>query len=348
MFKIEESLLNRFDLILMMNQPEKDLDYTEKVADFLFKEAMDIDQEEASEWPRERVTAHISLAKTCSTIEFTPEVDKIIGKYYLFCSLHPNIPKWRTTTRMYEGLRRITAAHTRLMLRKKTKIFDAITAILLSELSFPLGYLLDINNQLNDLLPGPDDECVEKVLWLLKLDDALYDVYVEEQSNVADDVEYQLIHWIHQQAKPKENLDTTIEEQLSSEETHLDTSLLSEPAILPMPTLNTSKTIKKQMTAKKTPKIPKKTKIIDKTPKEKSTIFKRNISCHEENSPKKSRVEAHEPLVNDAIVANLASLSKAFALPDFQQQITEKENNVDKHIEDELKALEGMDFLDDH
>lgn len=355
MFKIEESLLNRFDLIFIMNEPKKDLNYKNHLIDMVLNEAMGVNMEEETEWPRERITAHIAFAKTLGSIEFTPEVEAILRKYFFFCSVHPEIPKWRTSARMYEGLRRITAAHTRLMLRRKTKIFDAITTILLSELSYPLGYLLETTCELNDPLPGPDDETVEKILWLLKMPDDYYDIYEKEQSNV-DDIEDHLVTWANRESQKEQ-------QNVAEEHTDgiLDFSKISMDTTASPSTLNISKKpkpTKKPKAAKKTPQTSsKKKKAPDNSSTKASVVnhFKRKLTANdksqESSPPKKSRVE---PIVNDAIISNLSSLVKAFEVPeapttpgDNRDKENQEEKNYDKEIEDELKALQEFDLFSD-
>lgn len=352
MFKIEESLLNRFDLIFIMNEPKNDKNYKNELIDMVLNEAMGVNKEEETEWPRERITAHIAFAKTFGSIQFTPEVETILRKYFFFCTVHEDIPKWRTSARMYEGLRRITAAHTRLMLRRKTKIFDAITTILLSELSYPLGHLLDTACRLNDPLPGPDDETVEKILWLLKMPDDYYDIYEKEQSDM-EDIENQLFNWT---IRGSQNEQENAAEDVSMLENIMEVSNIAMVSTTSPSTSSSTKkpkTTKKQAAAKKTPQTgAKKKKAYAKAPI--PNQFKRKLTTNDtrqkSNSPKKSKVE---PLVNDAIISNLSSLAKAFEGPETtptSNETRDKENqgnNFDKEVEDELKALQEFDLFSD-
>jgi hypothetical protein len=347
MFKIEESLLNRFDLIFVMSEPKDDKEYKNELVDMVLNEAMGkMDINEESEWPRERISAHLAFAKTFGSIEFTPEVDAILRKYFVFCTVNPNIPKWRTTARMYEGLRRLTAAHTRLMLRRKTKIFDAATTIFLSELSYPFGHLLEMTCELNDPLPGPDDESVGKILWLLKMPDEYYEIYEKEQSSI-EDIENQLVTWINRetQKEPEE-----ASEELSIIDASMDMTV-EQPSIATVSFPSTSSAKKPKSTKKKT--TAKKTQSSNKTSV--TNHFKRKLTPNENQepkSPKKSRVESNVPLVNDAIISNLSSLARAFEPPmklptEVNNDERDKENNLDKELEDELRALEEFDLFGD-
>lgn len=362
MFKVEESLLNRFDLIFVMTEPKHDKPYMKHIMNMIIDEVTEETCEEDLEsdnWPRERITAHIAFAKTYNSVKFSNEVDQILFRYFKFCSMHKQIPKWRTTSRMYEGLRRITLSHARLVLRTETKIFDAITTIMLTEMSYPLGFLMEKHTlQLQDEFMGPNDDYVTEVLQKLKLPSEFMQKYREEQldtTNILDQI-----------IEMRKKLDQTKVEE--------ETEKCNQKPTIEIFKQNGSNEDKEGTNKANNLKLPLKNQLKSNLKKTKATsimkssiLTKRKVHSTEiadKVEVKKAKIE--EPILfNDAIVTNLASLSKQFSTSsDTNGVYTEGKceitstipgdgpqlNGFDEQsriIQAELKALEDLNMFED-
>lgn len=365
MFKLEESLLNRFDLIFVMNEPKHDKIFKRQIFNMIIDEVTEeiCDEDmESDNWPHERITAHIAFAKTYKSIAITNEVHQILLRYYQFCSMNRLIPKWRTTSRMYEGLKRITLAHARLVLRTETKMLDAITTIMLSEMSYPLGFLMENKLQLQDEFTGPSDDYVREVLHKLKLPPEFMQKYQEEQmntTNISDQIFEMRKQLIQLEVEGESKKCDQVFDLFKKPKIQLPNSSRKVVAVKPKASdIKTKNPIKPPLPSlmnQLKPGLTKKDNVKRAVPKNQPKISKRkiNVETLENVEVKKAKVE--QPIFNDAIIANLASLSKQFSAntemkcstttaPDNNSSGLDEERSM---VQAELKALEDLNIFED-
>lgn len=359
MFRLEESLLNRFDLIFVMKEPKENDDYCQNIVDMIVDEAT---EDSSIEKKSDRIIAHLSLAKTFNSVKMTTEVEKILFNYYIWCTRVEEIPKWKISMRMLEGLKRVTFAHARFMLRTVTKIIDAITTILLTEMSYPMGYFMGDQLLLNDDFFKPDDSYVFEVLKKLKLEQ-YFNKYEQEQQDTSNVIS--TILEIEKRAKGFENeqefksINVKVIANKDASEVENNLNIINNETIC----INQNSLPRKKASSTTNPRVLKAPakKIANNKKIEKSTASKRKKTSLPETessliSPKK--LKQSEPVVNDAIIANLNSLAQLFSPPSTSKsdktensEVTcmtdNKDDDLVKKLEEELKALKEFDMFDD-
>ncbi|KAG5675987.1 hypothetical protein PVAND_005843 [Polypedilum vanderplanki] len=180
MFNMEPSLASRFDLMFLLDHPGED--YDSKIIDFIMDNYEKIiKMDENARWNESRLQLHIICAKGIE-IEVTEEVEKIANQYFQFCLACEGVNISRKTYRLLHSIKRLTISHAKMLLRKRTKIIDVMTAIWFMENSFSFGYLIQPESMLESPLPiGPTVKCIEDTLDNLNLTH-LFGIFKQEEA----------------------------------------------------------------------------------------------------------------------------------------------------------------------
>lgn len=186
LLNMEASMASRFDLIFMLEKPCEN--YDDIIAGYILDKIVGCNQKKIAEeqaaacanWSLERLKLHVLCARGLD-VEITHEVFQVINKYFAFCQACEGINKSRTTIRQMISLQRLTISHAKLLLRKKTKLIDVLTAVWLMENSWTFGDLIEpVNFVISELPIGPSIDCNLHVLKTLRLSH-LIDVYQMEE-----------------------------------------------------------------------------------------------------------------------------------------------------------------------
>lgn len=313
-FDLEGSLRSRFDLIFELVDP-KDPEFDLKVMNHILGYAT-MDRMEMDSWTLEHLQMHVLVAKQM-TVTMSDAALSIIGEYYQFCRRQKDIDYSRTTMRMYQSLERLTMCHAKLMMRCKTKIFDAITVVMLMESSWSFGHLMTPHDVMQTFVPmGPTEDYIRTVLRKLNLED------------LKDDGEDE------QQIKPSVNKSRSY--QPSQEITIDDIDKIfedsdDEPVVTQKGDPGSSLSQPHASTSLHFQPLENDDFLIFTPPISTSTQFK---TQEESSSPqmKKQKLQSPQPIVTDPILSNLNSLAAIFAGNNEQNEIPPKkeESAVEK------------------
>ncbi|KAJ3206028.1 DNA helicase mcm9 [Dinochytrium kinnereticum] len=136
-------LLSRFDLILVLLDNQND-EWDRRVSSFILGLESDEAEEEVYDeesepkiksWDFTRLHAYIKFVKSNCNPELSDEASCILQRYYQLQRNSDVRNAARTTVRLLESLIRLTQAHARLMCKRVADVQDAVSAVLLMELS---------------------------------------------------------------------------------------------------------------------------------------------------------------------------------------------------------------------
>lgn len=173
---MEGSLMSRFDLVFELSDPNS-AEFNENIFDIIVKgklKGFEV-SEKPSSWSLERLQCHVLVAKKIQ-VTMTDQARALLHTYYIFCKNHEEIDQSRRTPRLYNSLERLTLCHAKLMLRNKTELMDAVTAVMLMESSWSFGHLMPQTSVVLSNFPlGPSNEYFAEVLEKLSLEHLLED-----------------------------------------------------------------------------------------------------------------------------------------------------------------------------
>ncbi|KAJ3070646.1 DNA helicase mcm9 [Podochytrium sp. JEL0797] len=152
-------LLSRFDLILTLLDTQNN-DWDKKVSAFILglpdEENPDPPTQHQNQqpiWEADKLQAYLTYVKTRFSPQLTGPANEILKKYYQIQRGSDLRNAARTTIRLLESLIRLAQSHARLMFRDEVTVQDAISAIMLVEISMNSSGLDGIQSTLHSQFP---------------------------------------------------------------------------------------------------------------------------------------------------------------------------------------------------
>ncbi|KAI8848225.1 MCM2/3/5 family-domain-containing protein [Chytridium lagenaria] len=168
-------LLSRFDLILVLLDNQND-EWDMQLSSFILglesdvaEDVEEVTEKEAKIWDFGRLQAYIKYVKANCNAELSDEASVILQRYYTVQRNSDSRNAARTTVRLLESLIRLTQAHARLMCKSVAGVQDAVSAVLLMELSMNASGLASGQSPLHAPFPeNPEAFYGQQELELLK------------------------------------------------------------------------------------------------------------------------------------------------------------------------------------